>query len=85
MRQSYLIFCQRGTPLLREVRWHMSADAWTRAYESGNPNATIKLEKLYQHHRWRPQLLREAGVYDVVENEGIECCPACERVLEIKE
>lgn len=84
MRQSYLVYCECGTPLLREVRWHLPAKEWANAYESGNPNATIKMERIYQHYRWHLELLRESGTYDVPENERIECCSACARVLETK-
>lgn len=85
MRQSHLVYCECGTPLLREVHWLITADAWVKAYESNNLNATIELETLYSHYRWHPQLLRESGAYEVLEDEAIEYCPACERVLETKE
>lgn len=76
MRKAYLVYCECGTPLLRETRYHMTADAWAKAYESGDPNAKIKLKQFYQYHRWHPSLIFPDGSYDV-EEASITECPAC--------
>lgn len=75
-----LVYCMCGTPLLRETRYHLTAEAWARAYESGDPHAMIQLEAHHRYHVWFPHLLRPDGTYETVA-ETIETCPACQRLL----
>lgn len=80
MRRAFLTYCDCGTPLLRATCHQLTADAWTQAFEGGDPDAKIKLKQIYQYYRLFPSAPLPDGSFDPGE-QCITECPACHAPL----